>query len=148
MKAAFFALLSLGLSACSVLQPTYPIEAVVWDGSYRGRSIFESDGDWVVTKHFDSDIFYFTLRKTEAADLELDNQQFVLSAGSAGYDVSLYPTSAKFGQRVGLIVRNKPGMPPPPPEQRFVYVLVSYTEKGKGRTRSIRFFINDLTARR
>ncbi|WP_276959503.1 hypothetical protein [Allomeiothermus silvanus] len=90
MRAATLILLTLSLSACSLVYPAYPIEAEVVDGTYS-RSILESDGYWVVTKHFDSDIFYFTLSKTEAADLALDNQWFWLTAESSGYDVSLYP---------------------------------------------------------
>jgi hypothetical protein len=127
--------------------PAYPIEAEVLDGTYS-RSILESDGYWVVTKHFDSAIFYFTLRKTDTADPALDNQWFWLTAESSGYDVSLYPWQVQLGQIVSLRVRNKPGQPPPPIGQRGVVVVVSFTEKGKGKTRSIRFVVNDLSARR
>lgn len=94
-------MLTLSLSACSLVYPAYPIEAEVVDGTYS-RSILESDGYWVVTKHFDSDIFYFTLSKTEAADLALDNQWFWLTAESSGYDVSLYPRQVQLGQMVSL----------------------------------------------
>ncbi|GIW36853.1 MAG: hypothetical protein KatS3mg073_0998 [Meiothermus sp.] len=143
MRAATLILLTLSLSACSLLYPVYPIEAKVVEGTYS-RSILESDGYWVVTKHFDSDIFYFTLSKTKAADLALDNQWFWLTAESSGYDVSLYPQQVQLGQMVSLRVRNKPGQPPPPVDRRIVGVLVSWQEK----TRSIRFLVNDLSARR
>lgn len=143
MRAATLILLTLSLSACSLVYPAYPIEAEVVDGTYS-RSILESDGYWVVTKHFDSDIFYFTLSKTEAADLALDNQWFWLTAESSGYDVSLYPRQVQLGQMVSLRVSNKPGQPPPPADRRIVGVLVSWQEK----TRSIRFMVNDLSTRR
>lgn len=143
MRAATLILLTLSLSACSLLYPMYPIEAKAVEGTYS-RSILERDGYWVVTKHFDSDIFYFTLRKTDTADPALDNQWFWLTAESSGYDVSLNQRQARFGELLVLNVRNKPGQPPPPAGQRGVVVLVSWQEK----TRSIRFMVNDLSTRR
>lgn len=147
MRAATLIMLTLSLSACSLVYPAYPIEAEVVDGTYS-RSILKSDGYWVITKHFDSDSFYFTLRKTDTADPDLDNQWFWLTPESSGYDVSLNRRQARFGEMLVLNVRNKPGQPPPPIGQRDVVVLVSFTEKGKGKTRSIRFVVNDLSARR
>lgn len=149
MRAATLILLTLSLSACSLVYPAYPIEAVVLggDGTYS-RSILESDGYWVVTKPFDSYDFYFTLRKTDTADPALDDQWFLLTAQSSGYDVSLNRRQVRLGEMVVLNVKNKPGQPPPPAGQRGVVVLVSFTEKGKGKTRSIRFVVNDLSARR
>ncbi|MER3484046.1 MAG: hypothetical protein C4332_13730 [Meiothermus sp.] len=147
MRAVTLILLTLSLSACSLLYPAYPIEAEVVDGTYS-RSILESDGYWVITKPFDSYSFYFTLRKTDTADPTLDNQWFWLTAESSGYDVSLNQRQARFGEMLVLNVKNKPGQPPPPTGQRSVVVLVSFTEKGKGKTRSIRFVVNDLSARR
>lgn len=146
MRTSTWILLSLSLCACSVLYPTYPIEARVVDGTYS-RSILESDGKWVISKHFDSDFFFFTLHTTDT-NPELNNQWFSLTPFSSGYDVSLNKQQVRLGETVTLTVKNKPGKPPPPMGQREVVVLVSYTERGEGKTRSIRFEVNDLSARR
>ncbi|WP_233493103.1 MULTISPECIES: hypothetical protein [unclassified Meiothermus] len=107
-------------------------------------SCYTIDSRVTVTKHFDSDFIDFILRKTQAADSALDNQWFFLTAESSGYEISLYPQQVQLGQRVSLMIKNKPSQPPPPPDQRIVGVLVSWQNK----TQSIRFMVNDLSARR
>lgn len=126
MRAVTLLLLTLGLSACSLLYPTYSIDVVVENSRYYRFFLKVTVNAGLPRGFFDAVYINFILVGTETADPYLHDIRFLINVyPRQAYKVEfLHPNLVRLGEQVRLRIRINTAITPSPPDRQVVYVHI------------------------